>query len=217
MEEKDIITQKEELEIIKLQNEIVKIKSETTDLNKHWLKKPQWYPPLLSLLTIIGTLFIAWKTGFLDNQELLNKIEEKNLIIDIKEFKSTKESLFKTNDSLFHLNDSFLRIIETSKQQISSLNTAFEIAKKDKRGISEQVATLILEKQNLKKYNDSMFAKTKHEYEDKLWQKAWEHSPVVEHYRDEAFDLRSKVENCETEKRILQKEIDGLRIKLKSN
>jgi hypothetical protein len=103
---------KEDLEKQKLQLEI-------KHLNKIWVRKPEWWPPIATIVVIVGGLL----AGFFSKENLIQKISNLNKSEDSLIIKN--DSLIKTKDSLTRQNLSLIRgnkIISHQNDSISGIN-----------------------------------------------------------------------------------------------
>lgn len=115
-------TEKDELEIIKLNKEIHHYNIQINELSKSWYKKPQWIIALSPLIVGMLTLIVAWSTGFLQAQSTLNKIE-------LKKLNEQKDSINEVITLLTHKSDSlsrFVTLLSQDRAVLISQNAEFK-------------------------------------------------------------------------------------------
>lgn len=189
-------TMKEQLECQKLQFEIEKTQLETAELKRSWYKRPQWIsailPPVLGILTIC----IAWVSGFLNKQALVNRNESVLLQIQIKEFTKQRDSLFYERDSL-RKEDSILRFMISKLQR-------------DKSRLEKLIADAPLEESKRNVYllfkNRELYDKiedTVAKLNDRAFMKSIDFGMKEDDYRARLSSCVDKLEDCKRENKML--------------
>jgi hypothetical protein len=145
-------SEEEELHIRKLQLEIDKLKLENTELGRKWYKKPQWYSIFIPFIIGLVTIIIAYLTGFLNTQSLVNKNENiKNqnesilLKIEIDKFEKLKENLFFENQKLNLTRDSLKESIQLLVTRNNTMSNILETTLSKSKTDNEKINSLIKE------------------------------------------------------------------------
>ena len=153
-EEESPFNKKARLETQKLEKEIIKIDIETRDLNKSWFRKPQWYSALFPFLLGAATIIVAWQTGFLNNQAVLNKIEAKEAAKQLEEgkqrqnsseanFKIEKDKQDAVSKALKQKNDSLRTFVESLTSQKLFITNELDKLKDETKSYDTKLASLI--------------------------------------------------------------------------
>jgi hypothetical protein len=95
---------KEELELLKVKNEIIKTRFEIKEKNKSWFKKN--LAILIPSFIGLGTVVTGIVTGYFSAEHTRLENQRHDLVEDIKGFKNTRDSLNSINLGLSHSNDS---------------------------------------------------------------------------------------------------------------
>jgi hypothetical protein len=109
----DYENEKKHLELKKLLLEIEKVENENGKHKVKWFKKSEWYSALLPSLIGFGTILVAFSTGFLNKQSLVNKNENILNKIEAAQFQEQKEKLKKENLQLSNLINTKLRTTDS--------------------------------------------------------------------------------------------------------
>ena len=216
MEEDESVSPKEKLEIEKL-------KAEVRDIKRRII--PQWLaafgPWFIGLLTI----FLAYRSGFIDNKATLNEIKAAKVEVQVKEFEVKRDSLHKSNDSLIILNSQLNFERQKLKDDSQRLNKAFEQMKNDERSKSGQVADLVIKVDELKKSKisiesqlkllESSFDKRVGDTADFFQRQStlqlYSAGNTIDQIRSTLDAARMKVFECERLKKQLQEEFDNFK------
>ncbi len=157
MSEVNTETEQNNLADEKLRIEIKKLELEANELNKKWFKKPQWYATFIPLILGFGTLGIAYNTGFLNVQSLVNRQENiKNqnesilLQIQIREFDSVKIKLKRENDLLIVKGDSLKNMIGNYEDKIKYLQKLLRDTYSKSKSDNQKYNDLLLENLQMK-------------------------------------------------------------------
>ncbi len=221
MEANETISPKEKLEIEKLQIEIKDIKRRII---------PQWIasfgPWFIGLLTI----FLAYRSGFIDNKATLNEIKAARVEAQVKEFEARRDSLHRSNDSLLILNSRLSFERQKLKEDSQRLNLAFEQMKNDKRSKSGQVADLVIKVDELKKSKIAIenqltlrvlnfkknISDTATFYERQSKNQFYSTGNTIDQLVSKNHHLSDNLAECEILRRRMQAEIDNLKKQINS-
>jgi hypothetical protein len=194
-----------------------KLKLEIQELNKHWLKKPQYLQVLLPTTLAIFSLLYAITSGLFSSKQELLELNKKRLETDILSFQKEKETLILTNNNLkiqiSKYNDSLqdrnlvLKKYENSftkeRQKIQALNDELAILKTTKSNYNTEIAALE------KEYNDKKQVYLK-EIESKYYKeidndkKTAELKETIKDLKENIVDLKYNINLFETNPYIMK-------------
>ena len=133
-----------------------KLELEIEELNRHWLKNPNYLQVLLPTTLAIFSLLYAITSGLFSSKQELLELNKKQLETDISAFQKQKDTLISTNNLLKiqirKYNDSLknkdliLKKYENSftkeRDKINSLNEEVEILKNTRNDYNEEISKL---------------------------------------------------------------------------
>jgi chromosome segregation ATPase len=141
-----------------------KLELEIKELNRHWLKNPNYLQVLLPTTLAIFSLLYALTSGLFSSKQELLELNKKQLETDITSFQKQKDNLTSTNNMLkidirkyndsLRNKDLILKKYENSftkeREKINSLNEEVEILKSTRNNYNLEISTLEKEYNNKK-------------------------------------------------------------------